>query len=173
MSESARLYMTHKRQSLKHVQQWTRAAGGRYIETTALSVRHQHIRGRRRGAREGACIGAATTPEVDPQCRCFGRRESDFALQRLEECRALGPERVRLVALHASGSEEGLAVAAKWASSPGGEWGRKCSWRCTTSRTFSLRRPGNNVRANHPLRRNRLGAVKSVVREMCLLLPPR
>ena len=117
--------MTHKRQSLKHVQQWTRAAGGRYIETTALSVRHQHIRGRRRGAREGACIGAATTPEVDPQCRCFGRRESDFALQRLEECRALGPERVRLVALHASGSEEGLAVAAKWASSPGGEWGAK------------------------------------------------
>ena len=73
------------------------------------------------------CGDYATTLniEVDPQCRCFGRRESDFALQRLEECRALGPERVRLVALHASGSEEGLAVAAKWASSPGGEWGAK------------------------------------------------
>ena len=30
--------------------------------------------------------------EVDPQRRCFGRRESDFALQGLVECRALEME---------------------------------------------------------------------------------
>jgi hypothetical protein len=45
--------------------------------------------------------------EVDPQCRLFGCRESDFAHQRLVECRALETERVRLIALrwHSSGSE--------------------------------------------------------------------
>jgi hypothetical protein len=37
--------------------------------------------------------------EVDPQRRRFGRRESDFALQRLVECRVLETKRVRLVAL--------------------------------------------------------------------------
>ena len=37
--------------------------------------------------------------EVDPQRRCFGCRESDFALQILVECRALETKRVRLVAL--------------------------------------------------------------------------
>ena len=51
---------------------------------------------RKRGAREGACIGGATTPqpsiEVDPQGRRFGRRESDFALQILVEGRAAKPE---------------------------------------------------------------------------------
>ena len=40
--------------------------------------------------------------------------------------------------------------ASQWQRSgprlPGANGGRKCSWRCTTSRTFSLRRPGNNVR---------------------------
>jgi hypothetical protein len=44
-------------------------------------------RGRRRGARERACNGAATmtqpsTFQVDTQRRRFGCRESDFALQR-------------------------------------------------------------------------------------------
>ena len=50
--------------------------------------------------------------EVDPERRCFGRRESDFALQRLEECSALETQRVRLVALrwHASGSEVRLGL---------------------------------------------------------------
>ena len=50
--------------------------------------------------------------EVDPQRRRFGRRESDFALQRLVECRALETERVRLVALrwHSSGSEVRLGL---------------------------------------------------------------
>jgi hypothetical protein len=38
-------------------------------------------------------------PEVDPQRRRFGCRESDFALQRLVECRALETTRVRLVAM--------------------------------------------------------------------------
>ena len=37
--------------------------------------------------------------EVDPQRRRFGCRESDFALQRLVECRALETKRVRVVAL--------------------------------------------------------------------------
>ena len=37
--------------------------------------------------------------EVDPQCHRFGCRESDFALQRLVECRALETKRVRVVAL--------------------------------------------------------------------------
>ena len=37
--------------------------------------------------------------EVDPQRRRFGCSESDFALQRLVECRALETDRVRLVAL--------------------------------------------------------------------------
>jgi len=37
--------------------------------------------------------------EVDPQHSCFGGRDSDFALQRLVECRAFDTERVRLVAL--------------------------------------------------------------------------
>jgi hypothetical protein len=34
--------------------------------------------------------------EVDPQRHRFGGRESDFALQRLVECRALETEQVRL-----------------------------------------------------------------------------
>ena len=50
--------------------------------------------------------------EVHPQRRRFGCRESDFALQRLVECRALETERVRLVALrwHSSGSEVRLGL---------------------------------------------------------------
>jgi hypothetical protein len=50
--------------------------------------------------------------EVDPQRRRFGRRESDFALQRLIECRALETERVRLVALrwHSSGIQVRLGL---------------------------------------------------------------
>ena len=43
----------------------------------------------------------ATAPdiEVDPQRRCFGCREFDFALHRLVECSALETKRVRVVAL--------------------------------------------------------------------------
>jgi hypothetical protein len=40
-------------------------------------------------------IGYDTTAldiEVDPQCRRFGNRKSDFALQALVECRALEPK---------------------------------------------------------------------------------
>ena len=50
--------------------------------------------------------------EVDPQRRRFGRRKSDFALQRLVEGRALETERVRLVALrwHSNGSEVRLGL---------------------------------------------------------------
>ena len=48
----------------------------------------------------GCYYATALDIEVDPQCRRFGRRESDFALQRLEECRALETERVRLVTKH-------------------------------------------------------------------------
>ena len=60
----------------------------------------------------GCYNATARDIEVDPQRRRFGRRESDFALQRLLECRALETERVRLVALrrHASGSEVGSEV---------------------------------------------------------------
>ena len=35
----------------------------------------------------GGYYATAVDIEVDPQRRRFGRRESDFALQRLEECR--------------------------------------------------------------------------------------
>ena len=62
---------------------------------------------------QGGCDNAtALNMEVDPQRRCFGRRESDFALQGLVECRALDTERVRLVALrwHSSGSEVRLGL---------------------------------------------------------------
>jgi len=53
--------------------------------------------------------------EVDPQHRRFGGCESDFALQRLVECRALETERVRLIALrwHSSGSQVRLGLS--WA----------------------------------------------------------
>jgi len=47
----------------------------------------------------GCHYATALDIEVDPQRRRFGRRESDFALQRLVVCRALETERVRLVAL--------------------------------------------------------------------------
>ncbi len=60
----------------------------------------------------GCYYATALDIEVDPECRRFGRRESDFALQRLVECRALETERVRLVALrwHSSGSEVCLGL---------------------------------------------------------------
>jgi hypothetical protein len=45
------------------------------------------------------CYATALDMEVDPQRRRFGCRESDFALQRLVECRALETKRVRVVAL--------------------------------------------------------------------------
>ena len=50
--------------------------------------------------------------EVDPQRRRFGRRECDFALERLVERCAFVPERVRFVALrkHSSGSEVRLGL---------------------------------------------------------------
>ena len=47
------------------------------------------------GVREGACTGAATMPKpstLRAERTCFGCRESDFALQRLVECRALETE---------------------------------------------------------------------------------
>jgi len=49
----------------------------------------------------GCYYATALDIEVDPQRRRFGRRESDFALQRLVEShhRALETERVRSVAL--------------------------------------------------------------------------
>jgi hypothetical protein len=47
----------------------------------------------------GLLLETALAIEVDPQRRCFGCRDSDFALQRLVECLALETERVRLVAL--------------------------------------------------------------------------
>jgi hypothetical protein len=55
----------------------------------------------------GCYYATALDIEVDPQRGRFGGRESDFALQRLVECRALETERVWLIALrwHSSGSE--------------------------------------------------------------------
>jgi hypothetical protein len=60
----------------------------------------------------GCDYATAVDVEVDLQRRRFGRRESDFALQRLEECRALETKRVRLVALrwNASGIEVRLGL---------------------------------------------------------------
>jgi hypothetical protein len=53
-----------------------------------------------RGSVHWGCYHAtALDIEVDPQRRRFGRRESDFALQRLVECPALETEPVRLVEL--------------------------------------------------------------------------
>ena len=50
-------------------------------------------KGSARGSVQGGCDYATTlNNEVDPQRRYFGRRESDFALQRLVECRALETE---------------------------------------------------------------------------------
>jgi hypothetical protein len=57
-------------------------------------------KGSARGSvRWGCHYATALDIEVDPQRRRFGCRESDFALQRLVECRALEPKRVRVVAL--------------------------------------------------------------------------
>jgi hypothetical protein len=63
----------------------------------------------------GCDYATARNIEVDPQRRRFGRRESDFALQTLIECRASKPERVRVVALrwHSSGSE--VRLGSRWA----------------------------------------------------------
>jgi hypothetical protein len=58
--------------------------------------------GERERERALGLLLSATMPQpstLNPQRRRFGRRESDFALQRLEECRALETGRVRLVAL--------------------------------------------------------------------------
>ena len=56
--------------------------------------------GSARGSVHWGCYYAtALDIEVDPQRRCFGSRKSDFALQRLVECRAFETKRVRLVAL--------------------------------------------------------------------------
>ena len=62
----------------------------------------------------GCEYATALDIEVDPQRRRFGRRESDFALQRVVNGRALETERVRLVALrwHSSGSEVRLGLPA-------------------------------------------------------------
>ncbi len=46
--------------------------------------------GERERERAGGCdYATALNIEVEPQCRCFGRRESDFALQGVVESRAL------------------------------------------------------------------------------------
>ena len=79
----------------------------------------------------GCHYATALDIEVDPQRRRFGCCQSDLALQRLVECRALETERVRLIALrwHSSGSEvrlglqvgRGLSVGLKvclWARAP-------------------------------------------------------
>jgi len=60
----------------------------------------------------GCYYATALDIEVDPQRRCFGCRESDFALQRLVECRALETELVRLIALrwHSCGSAVRLVL---------------------------------------------------------------
>ena len=60
----------------------------------------------------GLLLCHSPTIEVHPQRSLFGRRESDFALERLVECRAFVPTRVRLVALrwHSSGSEVRLGL---------------------------------------------------------------
>ncbi len=62
--------------------------------------------------RERALDATALNIEVDPQRRRFGRRESDFPLQRLVECRASKAERVRDVFLgwHSSGSKVRLGL---------------------------------------------------------------
>jgi len=73
--------------------------------------------GEKKGSARGSvhCGGDYATSlniEVDPQRRRFGRRKSDFALQKLVECRASKPERVRdvLVRRHSSGSEVRLGL---------------------------------------------------------------
>jgi hypothetical protein len=55
----------------------------------------------------GCDYATALDIEVDPQRHRFGRREPDFALQKVLECRASKPERVRDVLLrrHSSGSQ--------------------------------------------------------------------
>ena len=53
----------------------------------------------RRSVHWGCYYGTTLDIEVDPQCHRFGCRKSDFALQRLVECRAFETKRVRLVAL--------------------------------------------------------------------------
>jgi hypothetical protein len=76
-------------------------------------VKEGDEKGSARGSVHWGCDYATSLDiEVDPQRRRFGRRESDFAHQRLVECRAFVPERVRLVALrwHSSGSEVRLGL---------------------------------------------------------------
>jgi hypothetical protein len=60
----------------------------------------------------GCYLNPALDIEVDASRRRFGRRQSDFALKRLVECRALEMERVRLVELrwHSGGSEVRLGL---------------------------------------------------------------
>jgi hypothetical protein len=50
----------------------------------------------RGGVYWGCDYDTSVDVEVDPQRRRFGRRESDFALQRLEECRALESDVLKL-----------------------------------------------------------------------------
>ena len=63
-----------------------------------------------RRAGEGDCVKEGGGEKGSAS---FGRRESDFALQALVECRALDSERVRLVALrwHSRGSEVRLGLS--------------------------------------------------------------
>ena len=68
---------------------------GERAKERALGVRRRHSR----------------RIEVNPQRRRFGRRESDFALQALIECRAAKTELVRVVLRwHSRGSEVRLGL---------------------------------------------------------------
>ena len=81
----------------------------------------------------GCYYATALDIEVDPQCRRFGRRESDFALQRLEECR---------VCLYRNDSDwlrgDGIPLAVKCASvarwpvdKEDAKIRRACGWMCS------------------------------------------
>jgi hypothetical protein len=77
----------------------------------------------RRSVHRGCYYTAAAYVKVDPQCCRFGRRESDFALQGLIECRAAIPEQVRVVALRwqSSGLEVQSIGREVWPQSSGRE----------------------------------------------------
>ena len=73
-----------------------------------MNVGEREMVGKKEGDEKGSARGSvhwgcyysrALDIEVDPQRRHFGRRESDFALQRLVEYRAPETERVQLGAL--------------------------------------------------------------------------
>ena len=59
----------------------------------------REIVGKKEGEQKGSARGSVYWGcyyEVDPQRCCLGRRQSDFALQAVVECRALEPECFRV-----------------------------------------------------------------------------